>query len=280
MKKIIIVALLLSSSACTTRIGPGHVGIEVDMSGSQRGVQDFTLKTGRVWYNPYTTQIIEYPTYMQTAVWTADPNEGRKNNEEITFTTKDSLVVSMDISLSYNLVEDKIPNFYVKFRNDDLDKFTHGFLRNVARDCFNEIAGKYAVEQIMGDNGEFLRDARDCTQKHVEPYGVSISQFGPVGAPRPPQSVVQSINLKVQAQQIALQKQNEVMQAKADADKAVAIAQGQADANRKLGESLTPSMLEWRRMALEEKAIDRWNGYVPTVLGGGNNMLFNIPLGK
>jgi len=278
MRKLLIIALLLSS-ACTTRIGPGHVGIEVDMAGSQRGVQDFTIKTGRVWYNPYSTQIIEYPTYMQTAVWTRDPHEGKESNEEITFTTKDSLVVSMDISLSYNLVEEKIPNFYVKFRNDDLDKFTHGFLRNVARDCLNEIAGKYAVEQIMGDNGEFLRDARDCTQKHVETYGVSISQFGPIGAPRPPESVVRSINLKVQAQQIALQKQNEVMQARADADKAVAVAKGQADSNKMLTESLSPSLLEWRRLALEESAISKWNGYTPTVLGGGN-MLFNIPIGR
>lgn len=276
MKKLSIVMLLLLSS-CTTRIGPGHVGIEVDMSGTQRGVQDFTLKTGRIWYNPYSTQIIEYPTYMQTAVWTKNKDEGRNQDEEITFTTKDSMIVSIDISLSYALDEKKIPDFYVKFRNDDLEMFTHGFLRNVARDCFNEIAGKFAVEQIMGDNGEFLLQARTCTQEQVEPFGVIISQFGPIGAPRPPATVIEAINLKVQAQQIALQKQNEVMQAKADADKAVAMAIGQADSNKKLTESLSPNLLEWRKLAIEEKAIEKWTGDMPKVMSGNGQMLFNIP---
>ncbi len=53
-----------------------------------------------------------------------------------------------------------------------------------------------------------------------------IDQFGFIGSPRPPQSVIDAINAKVQAQQIAVQKQNELVQSQADAAKLVAAAEG------------------------------------------------------
>src|SRR5258708_30428007 len=123
---------------------------------------------------------------MQTAKWTRDVHEGNPQNEEITFTNRDAMLISADISLGYSLKPELVPAFYEKFRIENLDNFTHNFLRNVARDHFNETAGKYSVEQIMGDNGPFLAEVRDKLQKQVAPYGVLIEQFGFIGPPRPP----------------------------------------------------------------------------------------------
>jgi len=288
---VLLMVVVFGMFGCT-RIGPGHVGIEINQAGSQRGVQDFTVKTGYLLYNPLFTSVVEYPTYMQTVVWTANPHEGHPTNEELTFTTKDSMVVSADVNLSYQLLADKVPSFYVKFRSDDLDTFTHGFLHNVARDCFNEVAGKFGVEQIMGDNAPFLKDARDCLQGRVTDIGVNIQQFGIIGAPRPPQQVIDSINLKVQAAQIALQKQNEVLQAEADAKKkvaeaegqaksAIAIANGEAEANRIRSASINPQIIEWQKLMVTDRWIARWNGQVPQVNAGGNppGMLLNLNTG-
>jgi regulator of protease activity HflC (stomatin/prohibitin superfamily) len=127
------------------------VGIKVDLAGSQRGVEDLPIRTGWVFYNPAGSKVVEYPTYVQTAKWTHDLNEGRPINEEISFNTLQGLTVYGDISLSYHLDPAKVPAFYVKFRNDDIDQFTHGFLRNVARDSMNRVAANYTVEEIMGE---------------------------------------------------------------------------------------------------------------------------------
>lgn len=272
-----------------TRVGPGYVGIKVSMAGTSRGVDAYPATTGWVFYNRMTDSVFEYPTFVQTAKWTRDPNEGHPVNEEITFTNKDSMLISADISLSYTLRAEKVPAFYVKFRSDDLDKFTHGYLRNVARDMFNETAGKYSIEQIMGDNGPFLAEVRQKLQTQVEPIGVVIEQFGLIGAPRPPEAVIGSINAKVQAQQIALQKQNEIMQAEAEAKKAVAVAQGEANAkiavaegeakaNQLLSGSITPVLLEWQKLRIQQQAVDKWNGVRPTVEAGSGTtgLLLNV----
>lgn len=284
----LLVVIVATLSGCT-RIGPGMVGIEVDLNGSQRGVKDITLKTGRVWYNPWSTSIIEYPTYMQSVTWTANTSEGNPVNEEITFNTKDSMTVKGDFNLSYTLMQEHIPDFYVKFRSDDLKTFNDGFLHSVARECINDTAGDFTIEQIMGDNAPWLKASEKCLGDKLDQYGVHIEQFGIIGSPRPPQQVIEAINMKVQATQLALQKQNEVAQAKADADKQVASAEGdanaqiarakgEAEANRIKSSSIDDRLIKWYSLTNEHDRIWRWNGQMPNVVMGGNaGTLLNLP---
>lgn len=258
-------------SGCT-RVGPGYAGIKVSMAGSSRGVSDYPVTTGWVFYNPMGSDVVEYPTFVQTAVWTSSKTEGHPVDESITFTTKDKMQVHADISLSYAIEFDKVLAFYVKFRSDDLDKFTHGYLRNVARDIFDQVAGHFSIEDIMGDNAEFMNETRTKLQAELTPIGVVIQQLGFIGAPRPPQAVIDNINLTVQAKQIVLQKQAEVAQAQADAMKRIADAEGyaksglvqaeaQAKGNRMVNESLTP-------LLVQSKMLDKWNGTLPQYNGG------------
>jgi regulator of protease activity HflC (stomatin/prohibitin superfamily) len=122
----------------------------------------------------------------------------------------------------------------------------------------------------------------------VEDIGVVIDQLGFIESPRPPQTVIDSINAKVQATQFALQKQNELAQVQADAAKQVdaadgqakaqiAIATGEAEANRLRAASISQPIIEWQRLAVTERWISRWNGQMPNVSAGQiPGMLLNI----
>jgi regulator of protease activity HflC (stomatin/prohibitin superfamily) len=271
VKKTFLITMFGLLAVGCNRVGPGYVGIKVNMAGSNKGVEAYPARTGWVWYNPFSESVFEYPTFVQTAVWSKNTSEGQPLNEEITFSTGDQMQVAADISIAYRIRDDKVPSFYVTFRNDDINKFTHGFMRNMAREKFDNAAGKYKIEQIMGDNATFLNEVRSELQKAMEPLGVQIDQFGFIGAPRPPQSVVDAINSKVQATQTAVQKENELRQAQADAAKVVAESEGeakailtraqaQAQANRLLNESLTTNIIELKR-------LEKWNGVLPQVSG-------------
>lgn len=270
---IVIAVLLLAATGCT-RVGPGYVGIKVSMAGDDRGVDSAPRVTGWVFYNPVLSSVLEYPTFVQTAVWTLNKAEGNPANEEITFTNADQMKISVDVNLSYHLDPPKVPAFYVKFRSDDLTAFTHGFLHNKARDVFNEHAGKYKIEEIMGNNSAFLKDVRDGLQGEVSDIGVRIDQFGIIGAPRPPDAVTEAINAKVHATQLAQQKQNELIQVQADMAKEQAktdtyarnllkMADAQAQSNLLVAKSLTPELVEVKR-------LEKWNGVLPQVTSGAS----------
>jgi len=40
-------------------------------------VEDLPIRTGWVVYNPAASKVVEYPTYVQTAKWARDINEGK-----------------------------------------------------------------------------------------------------------------------------------------------------------------------------------------------------------
>jgi len=274
----ILFALALTAGACT-RISPGNVGIVVKAGGSDRGVQDFPATVGWVFYNPASTSVLEYPTYVQNATWT-NTDQGGPKQEAVSFTNKDQMLISANVNLSYHLDPSKVPHFYVKFRNDDINGFTHGFLRTTAQEIFNEHAGHYDIAQIMGDNGAFLKEVRASLQERVSDIGVVIDQFGIIGAPVPPPAVIEAINAKVHATQLAQQKQNELIQVQADAAKEVAQAEGHAravlaaadataSANRKIADSINGNLLEMRR-------LEKWDGHLPQVNGGSTNPFISV----
>lgn len=275
---LLFCASLVSTQGCYTVVEPGHAGIKVNLSGGERGVSQFPVVTGRVFYNPINSTVLEYPTFVQTTVWTKDSTEGNRNNEEISFNSKDGIVFLADISLSYQISADSVPDFYVKFRSDDISKFTHGFLRNVARDAFTEIGPQYTTEEIYGTKmGELVNRVRDRINSVVSPFGVHIEQFGFIGAPRPPKNIVDALNAKVQAIQDADKAVNKLQQTEAEARMAVAKAEGEAKANQALSSSLSTPLLEWRRLQIQEESIAKWNGQLPQFSGGSMIPMIQLP---
>lgn len=262
-------------------IRPGHVGIKVNMAGGQRGVEDFPTKTGYLFYMPILTQVVEYPVFVQTATWTGDPKSGRVGiDDSISFNTKDQMTVHADINLSYIIQENKVPNFYLQFRSDNLDNFTHGYLHNVAKDAFNNIGSRFTFDEINGEHKEkVMNEVKERINSDVIKYGVEIKQFGLLGALRPPQSIMAAITSKMEANQKAQQAENELREAKAQAAKAVAKAEGEARANAVLAQSISPSLIQWRQLEITQQAIAKWNGARPMVEGaGGSGLLLQLPL--
>lgn len=281
MKTKLMVAVLLASvvpvALGCTRVGPGYAGIKVNYAGSDRGVEDTPQVTGWVFYNPFSATVLEWPTFVQTASWTRDKNEGSPNNEEISYNSSEGMVFTADISLGYRIAAEKVPAFYVKFRTDDLDKFTHGYLRNVARDAFNEVAAKYTADELYGAKKEdALNRAKELLNRHVEPFGIVIEQLGYIGAPRPPDAVVEAINRKIEAIQNAIAAENKVREAKASAQQQIAKAEGEAVANERLTRSLTENLIRWRSLEITRLAIERWDGKRPMVEGMAGGLLLNI----
>jgi regulator of protease activity HflC (stomatin/prohibitin superfamily) len=288
----VLVAILIFFNyiAAVMRIGAGYVGVEILLSGSQRGASEIPIKTGWVFYSPLRSQIIEFPTYVQTVKWTRNPNEGHAVNEEMSFNSKEGMEIYSDVSLSYAIDPKMVPDFYLKYRVGNLELFTHGILRDVVRNSLNEVASTYSVEEIYGEHkAEFLHKVEALIQTKVAPVGVGIQQFGFIGAPRVPDVISAAITSKAQAIQNAERAQNELAETQAEAAKKiaeadgdakseVARAQGEAEANRIRQASITAQLLELRRLENQRALIDRWNGQLPQVeSGGGSGIMLQMP---
>lgn len=260
------------------------------MLGDDRGVSELTTSTGWVMYIPGMTRIFEYPVFQQVDAWTKSVKDGRKGlDDEICFNDKEGLPFCVDTSFAYILKLEQVPYFYVKFRSDDLQMWSHGYLRNVARDAYNLVGSRYKGEEIYGDKkGEFIEAVKIEINKHISEYA-TLEQFGIIGEIRMPENVRQAINAKIGAMQVALKTQTEIMTAKAEAEKQIAAAdgrgqsfvkeaQGQAKANALIAASVTPQLLQWKQLEIKQLEMSRWNGQRPAVEAGvGTGMLLQTP---
>lgn len=264
---------VLMFSGCSNLIEPGYVGIKVSSYGDKKGVDNYPVLTGRVWYNPMTTTVYEYPTFTQNATW--------QGSERISFNTSQGSRISCDVGLSYMLNESKVPHIFVKHRQP-LEYITHNYLRNKVRDALNKHSAEYtAIESLGGKSQELLAKAKNDLMEELAEEGFEIDTLSFISAPEPEDpNVKQSISQVISSTQQAIQAENKVKQIEAEARQEIARAEGkaqsilleakaQADANKILAESLTPELVRY-------KMVETWDGKAPMVVGSDATTMFNL----
>jgi SPFH domain / Band 7 family len=223
------------------------------------------VRTVWVIYSPLTTQIIEFPTYGQTVKGTKDVNEGHQANEEMGFNSKAGMEILCGGFAVLCHRAPKAPDFYVKCRARELDRFTHGIFRDIVRNSLNRVASTYVVEDFYGQGKtEFLQKVEALIQTKVSPVGVTAQQFGFIGAPRVPQVIATAITAKAQAIQQAKRARNELATTQAEAAEKIAegdaksmVTRAQGEADRIRQNSLTPQLLDLRRSENSRALIDK-----------------------
>jgi regulator of protease activity HflC (stomatin/prohibitin superfamily) len=234
--------LIFSISGCE-RIDAGHVGVKVNLYGDGKGVDDVTEVTGWVLYNPISTKIVEFPTFVQHKEYKQVIEDGQLvADESFVVNSKDGSEFHVSPLLNYSVKREKVPYIFSKYRVT-LDNIEEGFLKTAVYDAFRVVANSYTADALISNRQDF--------------------------------------EAKNNAVQSALTAENKVKQAEAEAKIKVATAEGnaqalltnaraEAESNRLRQQTLTP-------MLLQQKAIEKWNGVLPQYqMGGGSN--FYLPI--
>lgn len=248
------------------RIPPGYVGLKVKLYGDNRGVQNATISTGKVWYNGYSEEIIVFPDHVQYYILTASVDEGSPKDESITFGVGGT-TVNADVSLSYFFNTNQIKDFYGKYLKDP-EQFKGTLVRSETRNCFNQSATHYKPEEILGSQqSKLLKEVQTCLTDKFGPVGVNFESVGFVSKPRFDQSIEAQITARFQAEQRAIAAQAQLEVAEAEAQQKAIEARGDAEVAKIQASSITPMTLQLRQIELQEQMIEKWNGVLPIYQG-------------
>ena len=268
----LVFASLFLVNSCE-RIDAGHVGVKVDMYGSGKGVNDVTECTGVVFYNPITTKIYEFPTFIQ--------HKEYKDDNSFVVNSKDGSEFSVSPIMNYSVQREKVPTIFAKYRRS-LEEIEEGFLKTAVYDAFRLATNKYTADGLIGNREVFEVEVRRLLEGQLLKEGFVINQF--TSNLVYPDSFKKAINAKNNAVQSALMAENKVKQAEAEAKIKVATANGNAEAllanaraeaesNRLRQQTLTP-------MLLQQQWIEAWKyggSKVPTyITSGGEKFMMNL----
>ena len=269
--KVLAVAVLAAMSTACSKVPAGNVGVKAYLLGGNKGVDTEILTPGRYWIG-INEELYLFPTFTQNYTWTKSPHEGRPVDESLSFQTVEGLSVNADLGISYSFNPEKISAIFQKYRKG-VDEITDIYLRNMVRDALVTAGSTRPIETVYGKGkGDLIVEVEKIVRDQVGPLGINVEKIYWIGDLRLPANVVNALNAKIAATQMAQQRENEVAQAKAEADKQVAVARGEADstllkakaqaeANELLERSLTPALVQYR-------AIEQWDGKLPSVNGG------------
>jgi len=256
------------------RIDAGHVGVKVNLYGDGKGVDDVTECTGMVFYNPFTTKIYEFPTFIQHKEY----KKTEESDNSFVVNSKDGSEFQVSPIMNYSVQREKVPTIFSKYRRS-LPEIEEGFLKTAVYDAFRLATNKYTADELISNRAVFEVEVRRLLESQLLKEGFIINQF--TSNLIYPETFKKSIEAKNNAVQAALRAENEVKTAEAQAKIKIATANGnaqamltaakaEAEANRMKQQTITPLLLqlEW---------INKWNGRLPeTMLGDKNNTMIGI----
>lgn len=234
--------MLIAFNSCNERIDAGYEGILVKLYGSDKGIQDVSLVTGRVWYNPFTENVYEFPTYVQTI-----------NYQAFTVNAKDGSVFSVDPTLSFKVKDGHSPVIIKKYRKD-ITEITETTLFNYIKDAFRIEFNKYTTDSIISNREKFEHAIQTNMGTLLDKEGFLLEQM--TSGIQYPETITQAINAKNAAVQQAMRVENELKIAQAEARKLIVQAEAEAKANELRKMSLNP-------LLIQQQFIEKWDGKTP-----------------
>ena len=290
-----LAAILVSTSSCgiipgmsTAKIDAGYAGLLLKLYGDSKGIENAqVLSGGKVWYNGYTEQVIEFPLFVNSYPFTKSSGEGSAADESVTFSVSGS-PVNADFAVAYLFstdsyaIKDKPPGytklhaFFEKYRKTP-EEFTAINLRQGLRTCLGETSESMSLTPSMlaTKSTALTNGVKSCLQAKFQE--IEISEVSQLSAWRLEPSIQAAIDEQFAAQQAAKTAESNKVKAEAESLSKIAIAEGEAkvallkakteaEGNRLLAGSVTPQLVELRRLEVDSAKIQKWNGAeAPTI---------------
>ena len=203
-------------------------------------------------------------------------------DESFEIPTKEGASLETDIAFSYSYELNEVPNTFTRFRGQSGKEILKSFIKPKMQAWIKEITPEFAMIDIVSKQRGVVNAAlTEKLKERFKPYGIVIDNVA-LADVRPDEDTDKAIKEKIKAQEaletakvtaekdkVEATRDKEI--AEINAEKAKIEAQGQADAeliranaeaeaNKKIAESLTDKLIE-------KIKYDKWNGELPYIEG-------------
>lgn len=268
----IVIAAALVVISCLYGQDAGEVIVKINLGGSLAG---YTEEAGFHTKAPWQS-VVSYDVRNNLISLYRDSeykyDGGGAQGSCVTVNDKGGASADIDLQVVYSLDGDSALRLYTDYGTQGA--FTEKVILNDVRAVAREVAGQYDTITLLTNRGEFTKGLRDALTERWKQIGLNVEQVSV-------QDVRYSDEIRnkyseAQAAEVAKAKAlNEQETAKVQAETKKIEAQGEADANRVLTESLTPEVIQQRYIDALRQIGDKGNlvvvpqGSTPMVNVGG-----------
>jgi regulator of protease activity HflC (stomatin/prohibitin superfamily) len=262
---LVLISLLIVISFFSSFqvIKPGNVGVVFNsITGSLR-----TTGQGIVFKTPFITDVQSYPVALRTYTMVKNSREGHKEGDDsIDLPTKEGQHIKQDLSVTYNTSEEHASNVFKAFKGADIESIEDSFIRRTIITAAQNTSGQMSLKGIISEErGTLQVNLEKALSSELLKMGFILDKVN-LGASYLPSAIEAQMQANMVAQQEVTKAEYERQKQENLAKARIAEANGIAQANSKLQETLTP-------MILEKMKIEKWDGKLPQVMSGATPLI-------
>ena len=253
MIPIVVVFVYLLNPFVT--VPAGHRGVVLNFG----AVSDKIMGEGLHLRIPIMQSIIKMDVQLQ------------KSNTEADAATKDLQNTKFAIVINYHVSPDKVNWVYQKIGTQYEDRIIDPNVEEAVK----AISAKYTAEQLITKRQAVSEEIMASLKAKLIVYNIVVDNFSIVDFEFSAQ-FAEAIEQKQAAEQMALKAERDLTRITTEAKQKVEGARAEAMSLRLKRMEVTTQLLELKKIEAEMKAIEKWDGKLPTYTGGGAMPFLNI----
>lgn len=177
--------------------------------------------------------------------------------------SRDLQDVRTKVTLNYSLDPLQVVDIYRRLRQD----YEVRIIRPAIQEAVKGATARFTAEELITRRPEVRDSIQKNLTERLDRFGLlaqamSITDFSFS------KSFNEAIEAKVTAQQQVLKAERDLERVRLEAQQQIEQARAQAEALRIQKQNVTPELVELRRIEAQFRAIDKWNGQLPTYVAG------------
>jgi regulator of protease activity HflC (stomatin/prohibitin superfamily) len=172
--------------------------------------------------------------------------------------------VSSRIALNYHVVPDKANVVYQKIGIQFKERIIDPAIQEVVK----AVTAKYTAEELITKRPAVSEAMKVALSERLIANNIAVDAFSIVTFSFT-KIFTEAIESKQTAEQLALKARRDLDRIKIEAEQKITAARAEAESLRLQRANISPDLIELRKIEANMKAIDKWDGVLPQVTGGG-----------
>jgi prohibitin 2 len=245
---IAVVVILFVFLRPWVQVGPGERGIVMNFG----AVQKVVLAEGLHFRIPVMQDIVLVDVKVQKAQTDADAASSNLQD------------VSSKVALNYHVIPDKAN---IVYQNIGIH-FKERIIDPAIMEVVKAVSAQYSAEELITKRPAVSEAMRAALMERLLVHNIAVDAFS-ITSFNFSKSFIDAIESKQAAEQLALKAKRDLDRIKIEAEQKITAARAEAESLRLQRANISPDLIELRKIEANMKAIEKWNGILPQVTGGG-----------
>jgi regulator of protease activity HflC (stomatin/prohibitin superfamily) len=244
---VVLVVLIILLSFSFTTVASGHRGVLLQLG----EVKPTILDEGLHFKLPF--------------IQTVQPIEVRVQKEESSQTaaSKDLQTVTATVAVNFSVDPSGVNKLYQEIGLD----YKGRIIDPAIAEALKAVTAQYTAEEMISKRPEVSAKVKDMLEDKLTKYFMKLEEIN-IKEFAFSEEFNRAIEQKQTAEQNALKASRDLERIKIEAEQQITQAQAEAEALRLKKAEVTTELIQLKEIEVQEKALQKWDGKLPSVTGG------------